>query len=162
MSDRNELCDKLTGALIGLARATEGNDHLLTDSTIQTVIEALSLLNNVTSDTSCEQDYNRMLARVDDEKRKLVPDCYHCLNSCGRTDNYDMHHLSNLPDDLRSLKIQILTKIQRIAYKISSDSSVQIPDWNTCHSFYKALYSIGADDWGTEELKSVLLELDMI
>jgi len=34
-----------------------------------------------------------MLARVDGEKRKLVPECYKCAASCGRTDNFDMERL---------------------------------------------------------------------
>ena len=32
-ADISDLQDKLTGSLIGLARSTEGNDHLVGDST---------------------------------------------------------------------------------------------------------------------------------
>ena len=40
-SDTAELQDKLTGALIDLARATEGNEELVTEETDKLVIESL-------------------------------------------------------------------------------------------------------------------------
>ena len=46
-----ELQDKLTGAMIGLARATEGNEHLVSSSTDQVVVEGLfTTLTNVSFD----------------------------------------------------------------------------------------------------------------
>ena len=47
-ADTAKLQDELTGALIGLARATEGNMDLVTESTEKMVIEGLfSTLTNV-------------------------------------------------------------------------------------------------------------------
>ena len=40
-ADTAELQDKLTGALIGLARATEGNEHVVSDSTAAVIVEGL-------------------------------------------------------------------------------------------------------------------------
>ena len=40
-ADTAELQDKLTGSLIGLARATEGNDHMVSDSTAAVIVEGL-------------------------------------------------------------------------------------------------------------------------
>ena len=40
-ADTAELQDKLTGALIGLARATEGNEDLVAETTDQIVLEGL-------------------------------------------------------------------------------------------------------------------------
>lgn len=40
-ADTAELQDKLTGALIGLARATEGNQHVVSDSTAAVIVEGL-------------------------------------------------------------------------------------------------------------------------
>ena len=39
--DTAQLQDRLTGSLIGLARATEGNEHFLSDSTAAVVVEGL-------------------------------------------------------------------------------------------------------------------------
>lgn len=41
-ADIIKLQDKLTGALIGLARATEGNMHRVSEATAKVVMEALS------------------------------------------------------------------------------------------------------------------------
>ena len=54
-ADTAELQDKLTGALIGLARATEGNEELVTSETHKLVLEALftTITNvNFNNDTS--------------------------------------------------------------------------------------------------------------
>jgi hydroxylamine reductase len=46
-----EIQDKLTGALIGLARATEGNEHQIQQSSHQLVLEGLfATLTNVNFD----------------------------------------------------------------------------------------------------------------
>ena len=50
-ADTAELQDKLTGALIGLARATEGNEHVVSDSTSAVIVEGLfATLTNVNFD----------------------------------------------------------------------------------------------------------------
>ena len=50
-ADTAELQDKLTGALIGLARATEGNEHVVSDSTAAVIVEGLfATLTNVNFD----------------------------------------------------------------------------------------------------------------
>ena len=50
-ADTAELQDRLTGALIGLARATENNEHLVVDSNNQLFLEGLfATLTNVNFD----------------------------------------------------------------------------------------------------------------
>ena len=50
-ADTAELQDRLTGALIGLARATDGNEHMLSASTADVVVEGLfATLTNVNFD----------------------------------------------------------------------------------------------------------------
>ena len=111
--DTAMLQDRLTGALIGLARATENNEHLLTDSTASVVIEGLfATLTNVNFDNDA---LLRMIERVDEEKRKLVPDCYACTSQCGRNNEYDMAKLWDADEDIRSLKSLILFGIRGIA-----------------------------------------------
>lgn len=136
-----ELQDKLTGALIGLARATEGNAHMLTDSTAAVTAAGLGALN-------CEDPeiLHQLLRQVDAEKQKLVPSCYICASPCGRTNNYDMGRLQKIPEDIRLLKFQILSDIRRIA-----DSHTQ-PDRATADLLYLGLYAVGMEDWGMEEL----------
>ena len=76
----------MTGALIGLARATDGNDHMVSDSTAAVIVEGLfATLTNVNFDNDA---LLAILDRVDAEKRKLVPECYNCASSCGRNNDY--------------------------------------------------------------------------
>ena len=50
-ADTAELQDKLTGALIGFARGTEGNEHVVSDSTAAVIVEGLfATLTNVNFD----------------------------------------------------------------------------------------------------------------
>ena len=156
-ADTAELQDRLTGALIGLARATDGNEHMLSASTADVVVEGLfATLTNVNFDNDA------LLAigdRVDAEKRKLVPECYKCAASCGRNNDYDMQKLWNAQEDIRSLKSLILFGIRGVAAYAYHAAVLGYRD-ETIHKFlYKALFAIGMDDWGMEELLPIVLEV---
>ena len=98
-ADTAELQDKLTGSLMGLARATEGNEHVVSDSTAAVIVEGLfATLTNVNFDNDA---LLAIMDRVDIEKRKLVPECYKCTSSCGRNNDYDMNNLWNADEDIR-------------------------------------------------------------
>ena len=61
-ADIAKLQDQLTGALIGLARAAEGNEHLVTADMDRLVIESLfATLTNVNFN---EQTINELLEKV--------------------------------------------------------------------------------------------------
>ncbi len=156
-ADTAELQDKLTGALIGLARSTEGNEHLLTDSTAEIVVEGLfATLTNVNFDNDA---LLALLARVDGEKRKLVPMCYECVSSCGRNNDYDMNRLWNAGEDIRSLKSLILFGIRGVAAYAYHAAVLGYKD-ETIHRFlYKALIAIDMEDWGMEELLPIVMEV---
>lgn len=153
LCNQNEQMDKLTGALIGLARATDGNDYLVTDSTADAIVAGLSAL-NPDNDTLL-----RLLEQLDTEKRKLVPMCYECLSSCGRNNNYDMQNLRKVHEDVRSLKTLILLGCRIIAVRIRRAAELGRRDDATHNFLYKALFAVGMDDWGTEELLPIVLEV---
>ena len=112
-ADTAEIQDKLTGAIIGLARATEGNEHMVTDSTAAVIVEGLfATLTNVNFDST---DLLGLIGKVEIEKKKLVPDCFHCASPCGRTNDYDLSKLWNADEDIRSLKSLVLFGIRGIA-----------------------------------------------
>ena len=148
------LRSRLTGALIGLARATEGNEHMLRGSTAAVTLEGLFATR---PDAGCESD--RLLAlleRVDREKRKLIPGCYECLAPCGRNNDYDIGKLSEADPEIRELKLRILRSIQSLA---AEDRRAEV--LRTDHSLlYRALYAIGAEDWSKEELLPIALDAE--
>ena len=80
--DTARLQDQLTGALIGLARSTDGNEWALKDSTAAIVVEGLfATLTNVNFDNEALQ---RLIDRVEEEKARLIPDCAVCASPCGK------------------------------------------------------------------------------
>ncbi len=155
--DTGELQDKLTGKLIGLARATEGNDHMLRESTAAAVVEGLfATLTNVNFDNEA---LLAMMERAEEEKRKLVPECYKCTSSCGRNDDYDLEKLWNADEDIRSLKSLILFGIRGVAAYAYHAAVLGYKDESIHKFLYKALFAIGMDDWGMEELLPIVLEV---
>ena len=111
-ADTAKLQDELTGALIGLARATEGST-VPTASTYQAIIEGLfTTITNVSFD---DDSISEMIKKVRAEKQKLVPDCSTCGSPCGRNDDYDMEQLWDADEDIRSLKSLILFGIRGMA-----------------------------------------------
>ena len=156
-ADTAELQDKLTGALIGLARATEGNEALVTDTTDKVVMEGLftTVTNvNFNNDTILE-----LIHRVEEEKKKLVPNCYACTSSCGRNNNYDMTNLWTADEDTRSLRSLILFGIRGMAAYAYHAAVLGFTDSDVNHFFYKALFAVGRDDWGMDELLPIVMEV---
>lgn len=112
-ADTAELQDKLTGVLIGLARATEGNEHVVSDSTAAVIVEGLfATLTNVNFDNDA---LLAIMDRVDIEKKKLVPECYKCASACGRNNDYCLQQRWNADEDIRSIKSLILFGIRGVA-----------------------------------------------
>ena len=156
-ADVADLQDKLTGALIGLARATEGNEHMVTDSTAAVTVEGLfATLTNVNFDSA---DLLGLIGKVEIEKKKLVPDCFHCAAPCGRTNDYDMGKLWNADEDIRSLKSLILFGIRGIAAYAYHAAVLGYKD-EVIHQFlYKALIAIGIDEFGMDDLLPIVMEV---
>lgn len=151
-SENAALRDRLLGELIGLARATEGNDHLISWSTNQTVVAGLSAIAEpaaISKDT-----FALLLKQVDGEKRKLVPMCYQCAASCGRTNAFDVEQLSQADERILSLKKRILAAICAMA-------ASQMPKDKAFHGLlYRALYAIGRDDWSEDTLLQIAQEAE--
>ena len=110
-ADTARLQDELTGALIGLARATESNPA--TQNTYQTIIEGLfTTITNVSFD---DEAIIRQIEKTHAAKEELVPGCGICGAPCGKTEDYDMQQLWNDNEDIRSLKSLILFGLRGMA-----------------------------------------------
>ena len=155
-ADTARLQDMLTGALIGLARCAEGNEDLITPSTHSLIIESLfATLTNVSFDNNA---LNALLQRAEAEKRRIVPDCSVCSSSCGRNDDYDMQKLWTADEDIRSLKSLILFGIRGMAAYAYHAAVLGYTDDSVNGFFYKALFALGMDDWGMDELLPIVME----
>ncbi len=156
-SDTAQLQDRLTGALIGLARATDGNEHLINASATEVIVESLfATLTNVNFDDAALE---KLLKRVEEEKRKMIPDCFSCASPCGKNNDYDMKGLWNADEDIRSLKSLILFGIRGMAAYAYHAGVLGYRDEEVDRFFYKALTAIGIDQFGAEQLLPIVMEV---
>ena len=151
------LQDELTGALIGLARATEGNEQLVTEEMNQLVLEGL--FTTITNVNFNDETLKLLIDKIEDAKKKLVPNCFTCSDSCGRNNNFDMSTLWTTDEDIRSLKSLILFGIRGMAAYAYHASVLGYTDETISKFFYKALFAIGTKDWGMDELLPIVLEV---
>lgn len=155
-ADTAILQDKLTGALIGLARATDGNPALLSASTDKLILEGL--FTTITNVNFNNETITALIDRVHAKKEELVPGCTGCGSPCGRTEDYDMKQLWEADEDIRSLKSLILFGIRGMAAYAYHAAVLGYSDETVNQFFYKALFAIGMD-WNMEELLPVVLEV---
>ncbi len=150
-ADTAELQDKLTGALIGLAKTMEGVEGTVGDSAAAVVVEGLfATLTNVNFDNDA---ILALADRVEAERQKLASE------SGKDAPSYDMGKLWGADEDVRSLKSLILFGIRGVAAYAYHAAVLGYTD-EAIHAFlYKALRAVGADDWGTDELLPIVLEV---
>lgn len=150
------LQDKLTGALIGLARAVEGNEELVTPDTNRLVLEGLfTTITNVNFD---DESIAALTEKVSAEKSRFVPNCACCPSACGRTDDYDMKQVWEADEDIRSLKSLILFGIRGIAAYAYHAALLGYTDEDVSRFFYKALSAVGSE-LTMDELLPIVLEV---
>ena len=155
-ADVANLQDKLTGALIGLANATFGNEDKVNAETHRLTTEAL--FTTVTNVNFNEETINQLLERIENEKKRLVPLCYRCTSVCGRNDAYDMEKLWADNEDIRSLKALILFGIRGIAAYAYHAMVLGYTDETVNNFFYKALVAIGTEGASMDTLLPIVLE----
>lgn len=155
-ADTAQLQDALTGALIGLARATEGNEQFVNETTDKLILEGL--FSTITNVNFNNETLNELIEKVEKEKERLVPNCYSCTSTCGRNDNFDMQSLWQADEDIRSLKSLILFGIRGVAAYAYHATVLGYTDKEVNEFFYKALFAIGMKDWGMDELLPIVMQ----
>ena len=155
-ADTARLQDELTGALIGLARAAEGNEDIVTKETDRLIIEGL--FTTVTNVNFNNETLSAMIDRVHAEKNRLVPSCLTCASVCGRNDDCDMRTVWEAHEDIRSLKSLILFGIRGVAAYAYHALVLGYTHEEVNKFFYKALFSIGMD-WDADALLPIVLEV---
>lgn len=125
---------EVLSALVALARATEGNEWNITADTRGLITEAI---NDDGGNTES------LLKRIEGERKRLVPDCFHCASPCGRTAPYDLEGLINADEETKKAKQILLSSLKEVSGK--GDDLI-----------FRVLYAIGRDDWSAEELLQVL------
>lgn len=132
---------KLLGELIGLARATDGNEHLITDSLTDIIKEVLTV------QIQNESHYIELCTKIHFAKREIVPDCFLCASPCGRTAAFDMSALAEESSQIGHVKSAVLEELRVLA---TSEGSRE-----TELKLYRGLVIIGLDGYSAEELASL-------
>lgn len=96
---------KLLSYLIGLARAIDSNYDLINKDTIFTIFDSVLSLPN----KDIENDY--LIQRIENERKRIIPNCYMCESSCGRNDIYNIQDFDTYDENIKSLKFSILLDI---------------------------------------------------
>lgn len=153
-ADTAKLQDKLTGALIGLARALDGDPGLATAQTNELVIESLFMtLTNVNFDNDSIQ---AQIDRVHREQSGLVPQCAACASPCSKNEDYDMNQLWQAEENIRSLKSLLLFGLRGMAAYAYHAMVLGYTDETVNLFFREALVQIGLELTMDELLPEVL------
>lgn len=156
-ADVAKLQDELIGALIGLARASDG--HQTKESTHKAMIEGLFMtLTNVNFD---EKSILSQIEKVRREREGLIPGCSSCASPCGRNDEYDMNRLWSDNDDIRSLKSLILFGLKGIAAYAYHAMVLGYSDNDVNNFFYEGLFAVG-EDLDMEQLLPTVMKVGEI
>lgn len=133
--------EMLLGELVGLARATDGNEHLITQAVTKMIAEILRA--NVRS----ESGYHAYSGKIDAAKREMVPECFLCANPCGRTSALDLKNLKGESQQIQETKLAILSKIRTISCaERSQDDDLKL---------YRGLVILGLEGYSPEELTAL-------
>lgn len=148
------LQDQLTGALIGLARAADGNAQA-NNKTNGLIIKGL--FTTITNVNFNDVTIKALIDEVHEEKERLIPNCSDCGEPCARIEDYDMSRVWDADEDIRSLKSLILFGIKGMAAYAYHACVLGYTDKSVNEFFMKALFAIG-EDWGMNELLPIVLE----
>lgn len=153
-ADTSKLQDKLTGAIIGLAKSTSHNPKR--KETDKIIIEGL--FTTITNVNFNDETLKEMIDKVHLEKNAIAPNCNACAMPCGSTEDYDMNLLWNEDEDIRSLKSLILFGIRGMAAYAYHAMVLGYEDEDVNGFFYKAL-SVITYDMEIGQLLPVALEV---
>ena len=140
--------NKLLGALIGVARSIDWYAPI-EDSSITIICHTLHTIATSNGNLSKER-LHTLTQNLHLEKRRLVPDCFHCLNRCGRTDDYDMNLLWNDEENIKNTKLQLLDKLFELSYNEPSTEDER-------RYMVKALLSLG-ETYSSDVLQNIIDE----
>ena len=144
----NQTYNKLFGALIGVARSIDWYAPIekISMDVIFKILSTVASRETLLDETTLQA----LTKELHLEKYRLVPDCFTCMNRCGRTDDYDMELLWNAEEDIRSAKLELLDKLLELSKEETSNEERD-------RYIVKALLSLG-EAYSADMIKSILAE----
>ena len=65
-----------------------------------------------------------LLAKLREEKKRLVPNCFDCASPCGRTADYDMREFYDTTKEQVQLKLHLVECLAALAKKSSDVTEI--------------------------------------
>ena len=147
-SDTANYQDELTGALIGLSRAVRKKLALNPDASFEHADELIlkGLFTTITNVNFFNDTIIELIREVNVEKDRIYPDIM----------NYDVHHIWEDQEDIRSLKSLILFGLRGMAAYAYHAYALDYVDRNVLDFFYEGLEALGSEKSSDELLALVL------
>ena len=145
----DQLWNELLGAVIGLARASEGNESDLTEETHAALLAGLSA-----TPEDGEAALSACIDRIHAEKRRIIPNCYACAMPCGRTSDYQMEDLRLGVGSGPALRALMLAGLQNAAPGLQQ-AGYPADDMS---SVYRCLIAVGLDGLSADFLLDAAAE----
>ena len=147
-SDTANYQDELTGALIGLSRAVRKKLALNPDASFEHADELIlkGLFTTITNVNFFNDTIIKLIHEVNVEKDRIYPDIM----------NYDVRHIWEDQEDIRSLKSLILFGLRGMAAYAYHAYALDYVDRNVLDFFYEGLEAIASEKSSDELLALVL------
>lgn len=136
--------NELLSQLIGLARATDGSEHLITPAAVAVVTAALKALHDGSPEAH--------IAAVIEAKRAMVPNCFTCAAPCGRTSPFDLSLLKDDSQSVRAAKQELVRLLTGLAAADPDEATAR--DW-----FFLGLIAIGTQPISESALDALVSTL---
>ncbi len=167
---------RLIGALIGLARATDGNT-VRTKETGRLMRAGLVVLTHGKGSLSERADAGKaesgiafnplkvkgdpeeqkelceiLVEKIHAEKRILAPDCATCGAPCGKTADYDINQWKKETEPVQKQKWLLLNRLEKLALVCRDSAEIN-------YFLTKALFALG-ESWEAEWIAALVKEAD--
>lgn len=133
--------DALLGTLIGLVRAIDGNDELVTGDTARLIRDTLA---SIRDGQIGEREAGYLMGCIAREKQRLAPGCAICAMPCGRTADYDLADMDSDSPAVRKLKESLIARALSLCDKDVPPGLIM-----------RMLYAVGLSDAPSGYLRSL-------
>lgn len=149
---------RLVGAVIGLARAVEGNINKPDMGTHQSLLNAVRLAQ--TPDVSGFA-FTQSLCNLHAVKARLIPRCATCSKQCGRNNDFNLCDLAKFTPEIQALKRGLMLSLLALANRLRHYDNT-----NLFHTgmeiIYNGFYDIGHADCRQAEIADRLESIAII
>ena len=133
--------DKIISALVGLVGACNNNPK--TENTDYILIKALAF--PLTRSEEGTETAQALIEEIYAEKYRVSPGCAACQTPCGNISDYDMNRIYRAEEDIRELKLKMISALEELAADIYSRQKLDSLTAESVEIFYKILAYISFD-----------------